>query len=354
MNAPLRQRLAGERWHFQHGPIDCVIGADGEPAAVERALEAAWARFGGVLDELVADLPALRANLAQAAGHTVQVRGPIAQRMVAACRPYAERGLFVTAMAAVAGSVAQELIAFFERPGIRRAYVNNGGDIALHLAPGEAFDIGLVVDPNRLPQGADGQFRIDAASGVRGIATSGWRGRSLSLGIVDSVTVLAASAAQADAAATLIANAVVASDPRIVRAPANTLRDDSDLGELLATVQVPTLPRSTVEQALAAGAAFARHEIAAGRVRAACLCLQGEVRMLDAPGAPGADNAHAARAAPPGRGVGAWPHGSARANCSGPEPGAAAGFHRSPSALPGPILETAPPTLSCAAKLAGA
>ena len=43
---------------------------------------------------------------------------------------------------------------------------------------------------------------------MRGIATSGWRGRSFSLGIADAVTVLAATAAEADAAATVIANAV--------------------------------------------------------------------------------------------------------------------------------------------------
>ena len=282
MNRPVRQRLKGERWHFQHGPIDCVIGTDGEPAAVAAALDAAWARFCGVLDELVAELPALRANLALSPDHTGDVRGPIAQRMVAACRAYAEQGKFITAMAAVAGSVAQELITFFERPGVRRAYVNNGGDIALHLARDEAFEIGLVIDPQRLSHGTDGQFRIDAASGVRGVATSGWRGRSLSLGIADSVTVLAATAAQADAVATMIANAVNSHDPRIVRAAANLLRDDSDLGELLATVDVPTLPRATVAQALDAGAAFAQREIAAGRASAACLCLQGEVRALDA------------------------------------------------------------------------
>ena len=42
----------------------------------------------------------------------------------------------------------------------------------------------------------DGRFAVDAASPVRGIATSGWRGRSFSLGIADSVTVLATSASR--------------------------------------------------------------------------------------------------------------------------------------------------------------
>ena len=177
MNAAQRRPLPGGRWHFQHGPIDCVIGADGEPAAIARALEAAWARFQGVLTELVSELPLLRANLAAAPDEAVAPHGAVAQRMVAACRPYARQGIFITAMAAVAGSVAQELIGHFERPGVRRAYVNNGGDIALHLTAGESFEIGWVIDPDRPRAGVDARFRVDAASRVRGVATSGWRGR---------------------------------------------------------------------------------------------------------------------------------------------------------------------------------
>ena len=45
MNAE-RKPLPGGRWHFQHGPIDIVIGADGDAQAVEAAHEAAWKRFG--------------------------------------------------------------------------------------------------------------------------------------------------------------------------------------------------------------------------------------------------------------------------------------------------------------------
>ena len=89
-----------------------------------------------------------------------------------------------------------------------RAWVNNGGDIALHLAPDQSVRVGLYADLARLQvqelmQGLnlDGAFEVTHAMPVRGVATSGWRGRSFSLGIADSVTVLAATAAQADAAA---------------------------------------------------------------------------------------------------------------------------------------------------------
>jgi len=298
------RRLDDGRWHLQHGPIDCIVGADGDAAAVAAAIERAGARFGGILVELVAELALLRTDLGSSAGAAVQPSGPIARRMVAACRPHAAGGRFITAMAAVAGSVAEELIAFFDDPRIVRAYVNNGGDIALHLGPGAAFEIGWIadidaplreradamlrrhVDPalhdlsGHGSRGAsiDGSFCITAASGVRGVATSGWRGRSFSLGIADSVTVLAATAAQADAAATVIANAVDADDPRIRRAPANRLRDDSDLGERLVTCAVGALQPAVVAGALAAGAAVADAEIRAGRAVATALCLQGQVR----------------------------------------------------------------------------
>ena len=278
-----RLRLADGRWHFQHGPIDCVIGADGDAGAIAAAVEAAWSRFGGVLGELVGELALLRTDLGSSEGARIDPQGPVARRMVAACRAQASGRRFITAMAAVAGSVAEELIAFFERPGIERAYVNNGGDIALHLAPGASFEVGIVADPERALRGAapEGRFTIDAESGVRGVATSGWRGRSFSLGIADSVTVLAATASAADAAATVIANAVDVDDPRIRRMPANEVRDDSDLGALLVTREVPPLPARVVEIALERGRVEADAQIEAGGVHAVALCVQGRVRLCE-------------------------------------------------------------------------
>jgi ApbE superfamily uncharacterized protein (UPF0280 family) len=281
----VRARLSDGRWHFQHGPIDCIVCAEGNAGAVADGVERAWRRFRGVLDELVAELPLLRVDLASPAGAAVAPVGPVARRMVAACRAYARDGRFLTAMAAVAGSVAEELIGAFAAPGIRRAYVNNGGDIALHLAPGASFEIGLFADPAHGLAGLplDGRFAIDAGSPVRGIATSGWRGRSFSLGIADAVTVLATSASRADAAATVIANAVDVDDPRIVRRPASAVRDDSDLGDRLVTCAVPRLPAALVGQALDRGRVAAGLEIAAGRIVAALLCLQGRAEACGAP-----------------------------------------------------------------------
>ncbi len=194
----------------------------------------------------------------------------------------------VTPMAAVAGAVADELVECYRsEPGVRRAYVNDGGDIALHLAAGESDRGGVFGDLGRLSRSGwkalrhlDGSLTVDWELPVRGVATSGWRGRSFSLGIADSVTVLARDGAAADAAATLIGNAVDLADERIVRRAACELADDTDLGSRLVTVDVPPLGPAAVATALDAGAERARRAVEDGLVWGAVLLLQGDVRVV--------------------------------------------------------------------------
>ena len=288
-----RAPLSDGRWHFQHGPIDIVIGAYGEPAAVKQAHEAAWQRFETVLQELVGELPVLRRAIPQDAALTwanASLKGSVARRMWNACATY--RAGFITPMAAVAGSVAQELIASYARPGVDRAWVNNGGDIALHLTLEQSLRVGLFADLAGLdaalndvyntPEGAEGlatdaQCEITFDTPVRGVATSGWRGRSFSLGIADSVTVLAKTAAMADSAATVIANAVNVVHPGIVRRPASDIRDDTDLGAMLVTVDVPRLSSDQIRRALLAGQREAESLVLRGLIESAVLVCQGQV-----------------------------------------------------------------------------
>jgi len=123
---------------------------------------------------------------------------------------------------------------------------------------------------------------ISEESPVRGIATSGWRGRSFSLGIADAVTVLAESAAAADAAATVIANAVdLKSHPAVHRVPAREIAPDSDLLDLLVTRHVGTLSVQEIMVALDSGLKVAQ-ELRAGRlIHSAALCLQGRIVVLN-------------------------------------------------------------------------
>jgi hypothetical protein len=126
----------------------------------------------------------------------------------------------------------------------------------------------------------DGTLALDAAMPVRGLATSGRAckgsgGRSFSFGIADAVTVLARDAAAADAAATIVANAVdLPGHPAIGRAPAADIDPDSDLGDRLVTVDVGPLAAGEARAALATGMARAAALQRAGLIYGAVLVLR--------------------------------------------------------------------------------
>jgi ApbE superfamily uncharacterized protein (UPF0280 family) len=274
-------RLGEDRWHFHHGPIDLIIDIDADAALREFTMASCWGNFQCILPTLVAELSDLR----RPAVERPVVRGPVARRMLQACAPFADER-FITPMAAVAGAVADELIEEFKRPGVRRALINNGGDIALHLAPGTRYSVGIwsqlerIARRDRTISPLASVFVVEDSMPVRGVATSGWRGRSFSLGIADSVTVLAHNAAAADAAATLIANAVNCEVDGIIRAPAEQLKDDSDLGSRLVTVDVPALPAAVKAVALSRGRAEAERWRDRDLIHAAALFLQGAVEVV--------------------------------------------------------------------------
>jgi len=276
--AQIRLLADGRRLHLHDGPIDGIVEAFGPAGEIKVGYQAAAERFVTVLDELCGELPLLR----QAA----RIGGPppvgvIARRMMAAVLPYSERS-FITPMAAVAGAVAEEVLDRMTRAAkLTRAYVNNGGDIALHLAPGEHFVVGMVERPDR--PSLFGKVELHSTEPVRGIATSGWRGRSFSLGIADAVTVLADRAAMADAAATMIANAVDLPDhPSVTRVPARELAPDCDLGDRLVTQEVGELSTREVAIALDRGLGVAKSLLSEGLIRAAALHLRGQTCVVDA------------------------------------------------------------------------
>jgi len=274
--AQIRLLPDGRRLHLHDGPIDLIVEAFGAPGEIDTAYRAACARFVTVLDELCGELSFLRQACSE---ETEWPQGAVARRMLAAVRPYAAR-CFITPMAAVAGAVAEEILSeMVSAAELSRAYVNNGGDIALHLARGEKFVIGMVERPDR--PSLLGTTTVYSTDPLRGVATSGWRGRSFSLGIADAVTVLANSAAAADAAATIIANAVnLPGHPAIVRVPACELAPDSDLGERMVTQSVGELTSREVGEALAAGARTAEMLQRICLIRSAALSLQGETRVI--------------------------------------------------------------------------
>ena len=274
--------MADNRLHLQHGPIDLILHVDASEEIRKRLYSAAKKRFSTVLQELVVEMDLLKQPWS---ADLPDPKGGIAQKMC-----FAVRGsdIFVTPMAAVAGAVADEVLEamLYEAKNpdpcleeIQRMYVNNGGDIAFWLNAGESFSIGVVDNPG-IPE-LNARVSLAYESPVRGIATSGWRGRSLSLGIADAVTVLAGSAATADAAATLIANDVNVYYPGILKRPASEVKDESDLGMLPVTVDVPPLPVDQISEALNRGAQTAGNFIRTGKIEAAYLSLQKQTLVVE-------------------------------------------------------------------------
>ena len=265
--------LADGRLHLRHGPIDLLVRAWGDAAEVRAAYRQAAAAFPAILPTLCAELPILRAPLLSLPPH-----GPVARAMHAACAPHADR--FITPMAAVAGAVADAVLhAMIAGRNLDRAFVNNGGDIAVHLAPGQSLRCGLVADLAH--PALNGMFDLHHAGPSRGIATSGRAckgqgGRSFSFGIADSVTILARTAAQADAAATVVGNAVdLPGHPAITRRPADSIDPGTDLGARLVTWDLGPLTPTEVDAALDAGRRTADALRARRLIDGAVLTLRG-------------------------------------------------------------------------------
>lgn len=265
-----------QRLQVQHGPIELVIQIDGDIRERAAAFKQAAAFFDTVLVSLVSELPLLRSPASSITDKTIEqaTHSVVSLCMVEAVKPYSDT--FVTPMAAVAGSVAQcVLFALCRQRNLSRASVNNGGDIAIYLNDNAQYAVGICSDLKSACQ--DASVIIGCDSTIRGIATSGWQGRSHSLGIADAVTVLSNSAATSDVAATLIANHInLPGSTKIHSVAANELLPDSDLGSRAVTVDVEPLLASERRQALLAGERYAQILCDRGLIDSAYLSLQGE------------------------------------------------------------------------------
>lgn len=268
----------GKRLHLQHGPIDLIVECIGIDEQVMIAYRQATKAFDDVLQTLADELPLLRTGSCNHRPCAPFVRGPVALRMMSAVKPFS--GFWMSPMISVAGAVADYILGkTLLGTNLQRVMVNNGGDIALKLNSGSQCQIGICPD---LDTGViRDRLTLDSRSDVGGVATSGWRGRSHSLGIADAVTVLASDAATADVAATLIANAVNLPDSKAIqRTSARELNPDSDLGNRLVTTRVTTLSREERRKALKSGKDLALRFYNEGLISAACLNLQGQIDLV--------------------------------------------------------------------------
>lgn len=260
-----------QRLHLSHGPTDLIIKAEGNDA--QRAYQQAITAMDNLLQDIVKELPDLRLP----ASADTRFHHPVAKRMQHASLGYGNQ--FITPMAAVAGAIADYVLdAMVRDRDLTKASVNNGGDIAFWLANGEKATA-VLADMN------EARIHIDSSHPWRGMATSGYGGRSLSLGIADAVMVIADEASTADAAATMIANAVHlpayhAEADRIKTAPALSLDSASDLGHRQVTTHVGALSPSAITQALDSGEIAAQAVLAQKPIAGAVIRVKDHIRIV--------------------------------------------------------------------------
>jgi len=260
-----------------YGPMELGIQMEGpEEAGARCRLELpVFAR--GLIRKVTDFLPLLKLKSCDL---LVKDRWPgVVKRMIEASQRISPGDL--TPMAAVAGAVADEVMNhIFEISdgAVTQVFVNNGGDMALY-SPFQEVRVGV-----KGVSGRDGRpfiLRLREKKTPYGLATSGWRGRSVSRGIADAVVVVASESAVADAAATYIGNAV--GDDKITcvtRQKAGKLDPNSDIPDTAVTVACGKLIEAEKERAIANGMRTAKKIIEQGIVEEVGIYLQGK-HILD-------------------------------------------------------------------------
>ncbi|MBS3780436.1 MAG: FAD:protein FMN transferase [Desulfovermiculus sp.] len=230
----------------------------------------AW--FGGriafqALEDVGAEYRRLQAP---SLGLKISPRSRVAAAMLQATRAFMEPDL--TPIAAVAGSIADQVADWLVDQGAEKAIVDNGGDIAIRLSPDSVARVGLQALPQQPEE--NHTLYLHGRQASWGVATSGLGGRSLTKGIASSVTVLAQTAAAADAAATAVANACTVDDARILRIPAQSVDPASDLGEDLVIMGLEPLEDELWNMALERAMAKAERYLSQGWIFGA-YCVAG-------------------------------------------------------------------------------
>jgi len=264
--------LAGGAVMVECGPMRLVIDARvGKVPQPQQALRAA--------DEAVRFLEGIaRARLflgRNYRGLTSQITDPLALKMVASIRAVGDEDL--TPMAAVAGTIADAVADFLFERGMTRVLVDNGGDVAVRCCDGEPVSVGIrpQVDSKSITHA----MVLGPERTAWGIATSGLGGRSLTRGVLDAATVVAADASLADAAATAVANASYVEDSAVVQAAAEAIDPRTDIAGLRVTASVGPLPEEKKNQAVVQAIRRAEKLIDDNIVLGAFVACQGRTAM---------------------------------------------------------------------------
>jgi len=228
------------------GPASLVVTVERGGKAYDIGRERIEDYLGAILGDIRDCLPVLRqkAQRVLKAEHMPEV----AVKMINAVKRVDEKTL--TPMAAVAGTVSEMVRDFIRDEEADFIAVNNGGDIAVHNRKGREITIGI--GDIRTGRATPYVLKINGLDDF-GIATSGFGGRSLTLGLADLVTVIAESGAVADAAATFLCNRTNVVTDRVQRKRASEVDPSTDIPDELVTVSIADLSHEETGQALDKG-----------------------------------------------------------------------------------------------------
>jgi hypothetical protein len=234
------------------GPASLVIRGekDGKAHAFDRPRLVE--KVNSILDEIREYLTVLKQK-AYKIKNTKNIPG-VPKKMINAVKVVDETTL--TPMAAVAGSVADAMKEYLKNEGIDLVSVNNGGDISIFNKYGRklVINIGDIPTGEALPY----MLNIDHLTDY-GIATSGFGGRSFTLGLADSVTVIAETGALADAAATYICNCTNIDSDQVIRQKASEIDPLTDIPDELVTLRINQLNERDIFKSLENGLIMANN-----------------------------------------------------------------------------------------------
>ncbi|MDR3331256.1 MAG: UPF0280 family protein [Synergistaceae bacterium] len=263
---------------LDHGPITMTLeaGREGKPfpaAAEEGAKAVVWA-----FDSLTKSryFPESEKFVEYIDQEVLNECPDVLKRMIESVRALDEASF--TPMAAVAGTFSDMAVEAMIEVGADFALANNGGDIACRIPPYKKYlRVGIISDLSK--GNVTHAVTIPAHIGIGGIATSGFGGRSFTLGVASAVTAMSNTASKADAAATSIANACNCEDPGVERCLAYELDPMTDIAGLTVTRSLGKLRLESVESALMNGIRRTEYLCETGFIASAIIFLGDRMDM---------------------------------------------------------------------------
>ena len=269
--------LEGGKILVDQGPVRMTVAAWGNHRPLTAAALAGGRRAVAALGSLSRWLTTARLPMADPNCRVSQDQPQELKRMISFVKELGETDF--TPLAAVAGTFSDLALEAACLAGADRVLVNNGGDIALaYGSEGKAFRLGLISDLET--RSLSRVLELGPGTGIRGVATSGLGGRSLTKGVASAVTCLASCSGLADAAATAVANATLVDDPAVELCPAEALDPLTDLKGQLVVKRVGRLAPDKAREALERGLERAGELMDQGMVIGCLVFVQGRLGFL--------------------------------------------------------------------------